>query len=156
MKDSLVANKVSFFYLYPQLSLDHRQLLKNFISKIFIAEKKKMTQVVFIFCSDDYLLKINQHYLKHDFYTDIITFDLSAKPGKIEGEIYISVERIKDNAKAYGISTTQELRRVMFHGILHLCGYKDKVQSQIDKMRAREDYYLNLYKKYLSREIRST
>ena len=93
----------------------------------------------YIFSNDDYLLKINQDFLQHDTYTDIITFDNSSQKGKIDGEIYISVDRIKENAQIQQIGFDSELHRVMAHGLLHLCGYKDKSEADIKKMREKED-----------------
>ena len=99
----------------------------------------------YIFCSDKELLRINQEFLGHDFYTDIVTFELSETPGKIQGEIYISIDRVKENAKKLGVSFKSELHRVIFHGALHLCGYGDKTKSEKEEMRETEDYYLELY-----------
>jgi rRNA maturation RNase YbeY len=97
-----------------------------------------------VFCSDRELLKINRTFLKHDFYTDIITFDLSESK-TIQGEIYISVDRVRDNARKLETTFNSELHRVIFHGALHLCGYKDKDKQSRLKMRVREEYYLNQY-----------
>lgn len=97
-----------------------------------------------MFCSDRELLKINREYLGHNEYTDIITFDLSESPA-ILGEIYISVNRVKDNSKKWGNSFTSELHRVIFHGVLHLCGYGDKNESMSRIMREKENFYLNQY-----------
>ena len=99
----------------------------------------------YIFCSDTYLLQINKKFLKHDFYTDIITFDLSVSTSKIDGEIYISVDRVIDNSKKAEVVLNEELHRVILHGALHLCGYKDKRQAEILKMRLSEDFYLKQY-----------
>ncbi len=88
-----------------------------------------MAELQYIFCSDAYLLDINREYLQHDFFTDIITFDLSEKGQPINAEIYISVERVRDNAANYNSSFRKEIHRVIFHGVLHLCGYKDKSQK---------------------------
>jgi rRNA maturation RNase YbeY len=100
----------------------------------------------FVFCSDDFLLQINRDFLSHDYYTDIITFDLSNNDsGAIAGEVYISVDTIRENSRRYSTSITRELHRVMFHGVLHLCGYKDKTKTQKLVMRQKEDYYLNQY-----------
>lgn len=106
----------------------------------------------YIFCSDAYLLSMNRRYLKHDYYTDIITFDMSPNSIQLDAEIYISGERVKDNAKGLKVLLSEELLRVMFHGILHLCGYSDKGKRQKIKMRRREDHYLAKYKKYVPRE----
>jgi rRNA maturation RNase YbeY len=99
----------------------------------------------YIFSSDKTLLNINRRYLKHDYYTDIITFDLSENSRQIIGEIYISVERVKDNAEKLRLSMVSELHRVIFHGALHLCGYNDKMKADMEKMRDREQHYLGKY-----------
>jgi rRNA maturation RNase YbeY len=98
--------------------------------------------------SDDDLLEINRQYLQHDFYTDIITFDMSEhKRGPVTSDIYISVDRVEENAVEWNSSRINELRRVMIHGCLHLCGYKDKLKADKAKMREKEDFYLRLYSK---------
>ena len=98
-----------------------------------------------IFCTDEYLLDINRRFLQHDYYTDIITFNLSGNPKTIEGEIYISVDRINENASSNGVSKKEELHRVIFHGVLHLCGYKDKLQEEKAKMTSAENRHLKMY-----------
>ncbi len=136
---------ITFHFLEP-ISLQNRSVLKSFLGSLFKKEKIKSNSLSIVFCSDKYLLKINQTYLQHDYYTDIITFNLS-QPGSgvIDGEIYISIDRIRDNAKALQVTIKQELHRVVFHGALHLCGYKDKKPSDIALMRKKEDSYLNSY-----------
>lgn len=114
--------------------------LKNTISN----ESKKMGKINYIFCSDDYLLEINKQYLEHNYYTDIITFDY-VKNSIISGDIFVSLPRILENSSLYSISFNDELKRVLIHGVLHLCGYKDKTDEQKINMRQKEDYYLNLY-----------
>ena len=121
--------------------------MKLFINQLFSKEGKKLGALDYIFCSDDYLLSINKDFLQHDYYTDIITFDLSDSD-QITGELYISVDRVKDNAEILGISASQELRRVMFHGALHLCGYKDKKASEKVLMTEKENQYLELFDRY--------
>ena len=96
-------------------------------------------EVQYIFCTDEYLLEINRSFLQHDYFTDIITFDLSEKKGDLCSEIYISIPRVKENARSYGASFYGELHRVMAHGILHLCGLKDKTQKQAAEMRKAEE-----------------
>ena len=120
--------------------------LKQFIEQLFKKERKALVELTYVFCSDEYLLGINKDFLQHDFYTDIITFDLSETPSKIIGEIYVSLDRIKDNASELNTSLSDETLRVLFHGALHLCGYKDKKKADITIMRNKEDYYLGLYK----------
>jgi probable rRNA maturation factor len=121
--------------------------LKNFIQLLFKKEKKALADITYIFCSDEFLLKMNRDFLQHDYYTDIITFGLSDKGQPVEAEVYISLDRVKDNAKTIGTSTRNETLRVIFHGALHLCGYKDKKKSEITLMRAKEDEYLRLFEK---------
>jgi rRNA maturation RNase YbeY len=104
----------------------------------------------YVFCSDEFLLQINRDYLKHDYYTDIISFDLSlSKNSPIIGEIYISVDTIRDNAKRFETTIQQELHRVIFHGALHMCGYKDKTKKDQALMTVKEDEYLSLYFKHI-------
>lgn len=120
--------------------------LKRWIKQIISNESAKPGEIIFNFCTDEELLKINQDYLNHNTYTDIITFDYSGD-GFISGEIFISFERVNENARKMGIKSDEELRRVMIHGILHLCGYKDKSAAQKKTMRKREDEALQLFKK---------
>jgi probable rRNA maturation factor len=120
-------------------------MLKAFIGQIFNKEAVKLKSITYIFCSDDYLLKLNKGFLKHNYYTDILTFDLSNQKNVVEGEIYISIDRVMENAENMKISFKKELHRVIFHGALHLCGYKDKTKKEILEMRAQEDKYLQLY-----------
>jgi probable rRNA maturation factor len=135
---------IQFNFLEP-VSLKDRTRLKQFLVSLFKKEGKKLGELQYIFCSDDYLLDINRQYLNHDFYTDIITFDLSQKGHSINAEIYISVDRVKDNAQEYNSSLKKELQRVIFHGALHLCGYKDKTPAQEKEMRQMEEKYLALW-----------
>ena len=138
-------SKVCFFFEQKGFALKNRTSLKAFIESIFRKEKKKLGSVNFIFCSDKRLLDINREFLQHDFYTDVITFDLSTSKKETEAEVYLSVDRIKENAKLAGVTFTEEIHRVIFHGALHLCGYKDKKSTEIDLMRQAENKYLNLY-----------
>jgi probable rRNA maturation factor len=135
---------VQFFYLKGGFRFNNRTLLKKFIDNVFKAEGVKLDSLNYIFCSDEYLLQINKSYLNHDYYTDIITFDLSNSTG-IVGEIYISIDRVVQNASTHKCTITQELHRVIFHGALHLCGYKDKSKRDSVLMRQMEDKYLALY-----------
>ena len=112
-------------------------------------EKKEIDELNFIFCDNDYLLDINRSNLQHDYFTDIITFGSNQGRSKtIGGEIYISVDMVKSNAESYNTSFSNELLRVTFHGVLHLCGYKDKSKNDIKLMRSKEDYYIKLYQEY--------
>jgi probable rRNA maturation factor len=109
-------------------------------------EKKPFNSIDYIFCSDDYLLGINKTYLGHDDLTDVITFDLSNPKEAIISEVYISVERVKENALLFKTTFVSELHRVMLHGALHLCGFKDKTSKQKKEIREKEDYYLKILK----------
>jgi probable rRNA maturation factor len=136
---------VQFFFVTNNVTLANRTGLKLFVQQIFKAEKKKLTKLNYIFCSDEYLLNINKTHLSHNYYTDIITFDLSESPTAITGEIYISTDRVRDNAATMGVSIKEELHRVIFHGALHLCGYKDKMPKDEKEMRAAENRFLDKY-----------
>lgn len=138
---------VQFFFLAKNITIKDRTRLKSFIPKIFKRHKLKLESLNYIFCSDEDLLKINKEYLQHDFYTDIITFGFSLKNKPITGEIYISIDRVKENSNVMGVSIKEELHRVVFHGVLHLCGYKDKKASDIKRMRKAEDALLSEYLK---------
>lgn len=137
-------SSILFFFLYKRVTLSHRTQLKEFIRLTFKRKNKKLKSLHLIFCSDLELLKINKQFLNHDFYTDIITFNLS-ETGDIEGEVYISVERVKENAIKLQSSLKEELHRVIFHGILHLCGYKDKTKEEEQEMRRQENRLLKNY-----------
>lgn len=139
-------SKVCFFSQDVKASLANRTGLKKYIQSVFKKEGKKLESLNFIFCTDKALLEINRKYLEHDFYTDIITFNLS-ETGTIRAEIYISIDRIRENARKFGGSFKSELHRVIFHGVLHLCGYKDKTNPEKKKMRGKEEFYLALYLK---------
>lgn len=123
--------------------LGNKKRIYNWIKSVVVSEKKEAGDLIIVLCSDDYLLDINKRFLGHQFYTDIISFDYTE--GKIvSGELYISIDRVKDNAKKYNVEVLEELNRVMIHGVLHLCGYKDKTPSDIKKMRKKEEEKLNL------------
>lgn len=136
---------INFFFLKPLSSLRERGRLKRFISEIFKKEGYRLQGLSLIFCSDKYLLKINKQYLHHNYYTDIITFNLSGADEAIEAEIYISVDRIKENAKSLNTTIKEEIHRVVFHGCLHLCGYNDKTPKELKNMRKAEDHLINHY-----------
>jgi len=137
--------KVSFNYTDRTLPLKQKRQIKNFISDIFLMENKILEKLTYIFCSDNYLLNINKKFLFHNTYTDIITFDLSDSKKIIKGEIYISVDRVKENTIRYNTTFTDEFLRVIFHGALHLCGFQDKKDSEKRLMRKKEDFYLKTF-----------
>lgn len=143
LENQIIMANVTFFFPYKKNILTERNKLKLFIQQLFKKEKSKLSSIQYIFCSDEYLLEINRQYLNHDYFTDIITFNLGEK--EIVGEVYISIDRIKDNAITYKTSYKKELHRVIFHGALHLCGYKDKLNEEKKIMRAKEDRYLQDY-----------
>ena len=136
---------VVFHQLVP-FTLKNKKRLKTFIIELFIKEAKSLKSMNVIFCSDEYLLDINQQHLQHNFYTDIITFDLSeSNSSSIIAELYISIDRVRDNANTLKTDFLTELHRVIFHGALHLCGYKDKKTADIKIMRQKEDENLTQY-----------
>ena len=123
------------------LTLKNRMPLKKWLAKVAEEERKRVGELCFIFCSDSYLLNINQRFLSHNYYTDVITFDYS-EADYISGDVFISVDTVRVNAKEYAQAFESELFRVMVHGVLHLCEYKDHSDEEKQQMRAKEDYYL--------------
>jgi rRNA maturation RNase YbeY len=134
---------ITFFEEDIAYKLKNKTAVRQWITETIIAEGFKLKELNYIFCSDDYLLQINQQYLDHDTYTDIITFDNSEKEGSIAGDIFISIPRIRENALKFAITELNELHRVIIHGALHLLGYKDKTPPDKQKMTFKEDFYLN-------------
>jgi probable rRNA maturation factor len=134
------------FHQLTKVNLQNRKALKAFIPQLFKNEGKSFESINYIFCSDEYILQVNNKFLQHDFYTDIITFDLSeSKISPTIGEIYISVDRVKENAITHQTTFELELHRVIFHGVLHLCGYKDKIKKDALLMRDKEEDCLIMY-----------
>jgi len=123
--------------------IKQKKLIKNWLLSVIESEGFSLAELNFILCSDEYLLRMNQEYLDHDTYTDVITFDNSDVPKSILGDIFISIDRVKDNALDHLVSTRLELCRVMVHGTLHLLGYKDKTKAAKQLMTAKEDFYLS-------------
>ena len=121
-----------------------RQLLKNWIKSVILSEEKKIGNINYVFCSDEYLLEVNKQYLDHDYYTDIITFDY-VEANVISGDIFVSVDRVKDNASQFGVSFDVELRRILVHGVLHLIGFPDKKPEEKKLMTSKEDQYLAIF-----------
>ena len=137
--------KVHFFFEGVSFDLRNRKKLRRVIESIFRKEKKKLKSINYIFTTDKIIYRINKDYLGHDFFTDIITFLLSEIRKPIEAEIYISIDRIRENAVDHGTTYKNELRRVMIHGALHLCGYDDKKLMEKKEMTGQENYYLLKY-----------
>lgn len=133
---------INFFQEDISYTLKQKNKLKQWIKATIAAEGFKLSELNYIFCSDAYLLTINQQYLDHDTYTDIITFDNSEDEGIITGDIFISAERISENASKFNVDAATEMHRVMIHGALHLLGYKDKSPADKKLMTEKEDFYL--------------
>lgn len=119
-------------------------LTKDWLHNLITTENKKLGEINYIFCDDEHLLQVNRDFLQHDYYTDVITFDY-VKGKTISADIFVSLPRISDNAKSLSKDFNSELLRVLAHGILHLCGYKDKSEYEILEMRSKEDYYLSIF-----------
>lgn len=133
---------IHFFEEDIKLKLNNKREVKQWLKSVVELEGYKLTELNYIFCSDSYLLEMNINYLNHNTLTDIITFDNSEKEGVIVGDIFISIERVEENAKKFNVEFNTELCRVMVHGVLHLLGYKDKQKKEKEKMREMENYYL--------------
>ncbi|MEP3390023.1 MAG: rRNA maturation RNase YbeY [Reichenbachiella sp.] len=136
--------QINFFYEDTAFELAHKEIISSWIAHTITSEDHELSEINYIFCSDEYLHQINVDYLQHDYYTDIITFDNSEEEGIVESDIFVSIERVQDNAQDQGIPFEQELRRVLIHGILHLVGYNDKTESEQTLMREKENAYLSL------------
>ena len=135
---------INFFTEDVDLPFLNVSLVTEWLSSVCTAEKKELEEVSIIFCSDEYLLDMNNEYLQHDYYTDIITFDYCVE-NQIVGDLFVSVDRVKDNSILNHVSFDNELLRVIVHGVLHLIGFKDKTEEDAKLMRQKEDEYLNLY-----------
>jgi probable rRNA maturation factor len=133
---------VTFFEEDIAYKLKHKIAVRRWITETISAEGYRLKELNYIFCSDSYLLQINQQYLNHDNYTDIITFDNSAEEGSIVGDIFISIDRIRENAAKFNVTESDELHRVIIHGALHLLGYGDKKPADKKRMTEKEDFYL--------------
>jgi probable rRNA maturation factor len=136
---------INFFTEDIRFELPNKLKRKAWLKQIANSENFKILELNFIFCSDHYLHQINLDYLKHDNYTDIITFDNSEKAQEIEGDVFISIERIKDNANKHNQKESEELSRVLSHGVFHLMGYKDKLKPDVEVMRAKEELAIELF-----------
>ncbi len=134
---------IQFFEENITYTLKQKTAVRRWVTDTITAEGYKLKELTYIFCSDSYLLQINQQYLNHDTYTDIITFDNSDIAKTIVGDIFISIDRIRENALKFSHTEADELHRVIIHGALHLLGYKDKSPADKKKMTLKEDFYLN-------------
>lgn len=135
---------ISFNSLFSEFEIQKSTILKEWLVSVILAEGRIVGDIHYVFCDDEFLVSINQTYLKHETYTDIITFPTTTSELIISGEIYISIPRLEENALINQSTFHHELSRVLVHGILHLTGYNDKTLSEKKEMRAKEDYYLNL------------
>ena len=135
---------IRFFKEDIHFTLKNKTKIRQWITATIHHHQKKIQSINYIFTSDNYLLTINKEYLNHNTFTDIITFDNSSNPEHIETDIFISIQRVKANSNQLKISFTEELHRVMIHGILHLLGYKDKTTTERNEMRKKENHYLAL------------
>jgi len=149
MPESIEAPSINFFSEEIEFSLSYSDSISKWLIQSAIAEGKQIDYLNIVFCSDEYLLGINQQYLEHDYYTDIITFDYG--DDAIQGELYISIDRVKENAEDLKIKFERELQRVMIHGLLHICGYGDKTEEEVEKIRKQEDYYIQKCQEYVIR-----
>ncbi|GAB3039944.1 rRNA maturation RNase YbeY [Spirosoma pulveris] len=134
---------IRFFNEDVPYKLPQKQAIRQWLKQQAEAEGYSVGDLNYMFCSDEHVLQVNRDYLQHDYYTDIITFDMSEEEGKIEGDVFISVERVVDNAGKLAVPADQEMRRVLAHGLLHLCGYGDKTDEEAARMRQKEDEWIS-------------
>ena len=134
---------ISFNY-ETDFELDNETQISNWISAVILSENKKEGDINYIFCDDEYLVQINEQYLDHDTLTDIISFDYSVG-NELHGDIFISIERVQENAQDFKVTFKEELKRVLVHGVLHYCGYKDKTQQDEQLMRNKEDEKIKMF-----------
>ena len=132
------------FNYETEFTLDNEQAFADWLSAVIVSENKNEGEINYIFCDDEYLHKINVEYLNHDTLTDIISFDYTVG-NELNGDIFVSVERVEDNAKDFNVSFIEELKRVLAHGVLHYCGYKDKSDSEAELMRSKEDEKIAMF-----------
>lgn len=141
-----IVDKISFHIEEIDFSLPNPKAIASWLSKTLEAEQKQLKSLNIILCSDDYLYNLNVEYLQHDTLTDVITFPYARSGKPIEGDIFISIDRVKENASQFKVPFTHELHRVMVHGVLHLAGYGDKKPEEASIIRSKENFYLDLFK----------
>jgi len=134
---------ISFNYEL-EFELSNEEQFSSWISKVIVSENKKEGDINYIFCDDEYILEINKQYLQHDYYTDIISFDYSVG-NELHGDIFVSIDRVRENASDFNVTFDEELKRVVIHGILHYCGYKDKSEDDEKLMRLKEDEKIKMF-----------
>jgi rRNA maturation RNase YbeY len=136
---------INFFTEETQFKLPEKQKRKTWLREIAKNESFKISELNYIFCSDEYLHQMNLNYLEHDTFTDIITFDNSEEEKELSGDIFISIDRVNENTEKHKVDQSAELSRVISHGLFHLVGYKDKKKNEIDLMRAKEEFAIKLF-----------
>ncbi len=141
-------HRVHFFREDTNFLPNNITTLQKWIAQLVETEGYALEELNYIFCSDTHLHKINMEFLKHDTYTDVITFDQSEEPNLIEGDVFISIDRLRENALSFKVPLEEEMQRVMVHGVLHLMGYKDKTEEEVAQMRAKEKECLEIYKEH--------
>ncbi|GAB3712931.1 rRNA maturation RNase YbeY [Flavobacterium koreense] len=134
---------ISFNYEL-EFQLENEEQYSSWISNVISSENKKEGDINYIFCDDEYILEINKQYLNHDYYTDIISFDYSVG-NELHGDIFVSIERVRENAIEFEVTFNEELKRVLAHGVLHYCGYKDKTEEEELLMRSKEDEKIKMF-----------
>lgn len=139
-----MSEKIINFYSENDFELEDEKSFDKWIRQVIASEEKDLGEINYIFCDDHYLYKINLKFLEHDTYTDIISFD-NSEGNELNGDIFISTDRVSENAKKYNVDFSEELKRVMSHGILHLCGYGDKSESEAKEMRQKEEEKIALF-----------
>ena len=139
-----MSEQIINFYSENDFEFQEDKSYDSWIRKVISSEGKQLGEINYIFCDDDYLYKINLKFLDHDTYTDIISFD-NSEGDELNGDIFISTDRVTENAKEYNVDFSEELKRVIIHGILHLCGYGDKTESEAALMRQKEDEKIALF-----------
>jgi rRNA maturation RNase YbeY len=139
-----LSEKIINFYSENDFELEDEKSFDKWIRQVIASEEKDLGEINYIFCDDHYLYKINLKFLEHDTYTDIISFD-NSEGNELNGDIFISTDRVSENAKKYNVDFSEELKRVMSHGILHLCGYGDKSESEAKEMRQKEEEKIALF-----------
>ena len=132
------------FNYETEFTIENEDAIRNWISNVIKSEDKKEGEINYVFCDDEYLLQINQEHLQHDYYTDIISFDYTVG-NEINGDMFISIDRVKENAQDFNVTFDEELKRVIVHGILHYCGYKDKSEEDELLMRTKEDEKIAMF-----------
>ena len=135
---------IKFFSQNTNYNISGKNKLRKWIENAAISENKPISELIYIICDDTYLLNLNETYLNHNTFTDVISFDMSDSNVNIKGEIYISIDRVRENSRKYGETIQDEFHRVMIHGMLHLAGYNDRTENERTEMRLKEDYYLSL------------